>query len=109
QVDNMALVLAGVDLLRRQGFKLLERDVQDGIALTRWPGRFDIVRAAGRPALIFDGAHSPPAVGRLLSTLSGPPWKDRAKTLVFGVYRDKDSASMLKAIRSHADQMIFCT
>ncbi|MGA9472678.1 MAG: bifunctional folylpolyglutamate synthase/dihydrofolate synthase, partial [Terriglobales bacterium] len=56
QLRNVALAIAAAVELREQGFEqITTRSVERGIQETRWPGRFQVMPAAGgRPEFVFD-------------------------------------------------------
>jgi len=72
--------------------------VQAGLRAKNWPGRFETVSV--RPRVILDGAHNPAAMEVLVKALKKvPEARDkRARILLFGVTRDKDSQTMLKIL-----------
>jgi dihydrofolate synthase/folylpolyglutamate synthase len=109
QIDNAAIVMTGVEFLRQHKWSIPEQAVRSGFANVDWPGRFQVVWKQDEPRWLLDGAHNPPAMQRFLETLQESPWRDRPKTFVFGVYRDKDYRTMLRMIRPTADRFIFCT
>ncbi|MGD0417386.1 MAG: folylpolyglutamate synthase/dihydrofolate synthase family protein [Terriglobales bacterium] len=114
QLRNLALAVAAAVELHNQGLDKLGLDNQSldklrtvqitpetiaqGIRETHWPGRFQVVPAAGdNPEYVFDVAHNPAGAWALRSTLSAAyqnvrnsdPGNNREITLVFGVMRDK--------------------
>jgi dihydrofolate synthase/folylpolyglutamate synthase len=109
QTDNAAVALAGLEILQKNGWAISDSAVARGMAEANWPGRFQLMRTPEGRLILFDGAHNPPALERLLSTLDESPWARSCKTFVFGVYRDKDYKRMLKRLRPHAVQIIACT
>jgi dihydrofolate synthase/folylpolyglutamate synthase len=109
QLRNLALAIAAAVELHDQGLddqgldklgtvQITPETIARGIRETHWPGRFQVVPAAGdAPEYVFDVAHNPAGAWALRSTLSaayqnvrnGDPGNDREITLVFGVMRDK--------------------
>jgi dihydrofolate synthase / folylpolyglutamate synthase len=109
QLRNLALAIAAAVELHNQD--LADQDLADkgtsqitpetiarGIRETQWPGRFQVVPAAGdNPEYVLDVAHNPAGAWALRSTLSaahensgnGDTGNDREITMVFGVMRDK--------------------
>jgi len=72
--------------------------IAQGIRETRWPGRFQVLLAAGdEPEYVFDVAHNPAGAWALRATLSDAYQNSeknalgdgREITMVFGVMRDK--------------------
>ena len=104
QCENATTTIAALDVLRNAGsIDISARAIRDGLRLTFWPGRFEILRAD--PPLILDGAHNVDSVNKLAMTLAevfpGQRW-----TFVFGCYKDKDAEGMLKALAGRATRWI---
>jgi dihydrofolate synthase / folylpolyglutamate synthase len=105
QLENATAVIATMDVLRSRGVGLdiTARPIRDGLRMTRWPGRFEILRPD--PPVIADGAHNIDSVNKLAATLAevfpGKRW-----TFVFGCYKDKDAAGMLKALAPRSTRWI---
>lgn len=99
QLRNLALAVAAAEELHGQqmdtrgGAQITPETIARGIHDTHWPGRFQVMPAAGNnPEYVFDVAHNPAGAWALRSTLSAayPELENgRELTLVFGVMRDK--------------------
>jgi dihydrofolate synthase / folylpolyglutamate synthase len=101
QLRNLALAIAAAVELNDQHsenqgiaqIKITPETIAQGIRETHWPGRFQVVPAAGdNPEFVFDVAHNPAGAWALRSTLSALYQNSenaREITLVFGVMRDK--------------------
>ncbi|MGA2965264.1 MAG: folylpolyglutamate synthase/dihydrofolate synthase family protein [Terriglobales bacterium] len=99
QLRNLALAIAAAEELRDQGMvQITPETIARGIRETRWPGRFQVVRAGGDgPEYVLDVAHNPAGAWALRATLShaygdlgsSAAAAGREITLVFGVMRDK--------------------
>jgi dihydrofolate synthase/folylpolyglutamate synthase len=107
QLRNVALAVAAAVELHEQGFaQITARSIERGIRETRWPGRFQVLPAAGRrPEIVFDVAHNPAGAWALRSTLSGA-YENRALTMVFGVLRDKAVAEMAEILFPIAERVV---
>lgn len=98
QVANAAVVVAVVEELRRQGWRISPEALAEGLATVRWPGRLEWVE--GKPALLLDGAHNPAGAralhAYLRETLGCPErvGSGRRMVLLFGAMRDKAVAEM---------------
>jgi dihydrofolate synthase/folylpolyglutamate synthase len=89
QLRNIALAIAAAEVLSHQGFPITPETIEGGIRTTRWPGRFQVMRAAaGAPEYVFDVAHNPAGAWALRSALSAC-YEDRPLTFVFGAMKDK--------------------
>jgi dihydrofolate synthase / folylpolyglutamate synthase len=99
QLRNLALAIAAAEELHNQGtLQITPETIAQGIRETYWPGRFQVVPAAGDdPEYVLDVAHNPAGAWALRSTLSaaypdsgsGDPGNGRPITMVFGVMQDK--------------------
>ncbi len=106
QLKNAAVVLGIVDALTAQGWQISEENIRAGLALVKWPGRFDIV---GRdPLFIIDGGHNPQCfealIGNIRDYLAG-------KTIIAlcGVLADKDYADMFAPILPYVQEFVCIT
>jgi dihydrofolate synthase / folylpolyglutamate synthase len=107
QLRNLALAItAAVELRNQATVQITPETIAQGIRETHWPGRFQVVPAAGDdPEYVLDVAHNPAGAWALRSTLSSAYLgNDREITLVFGVMRDKamqEIAEILFPIAAH--------
>jgi dihydrofolate synthase/folylpolyglutamate synthase len=105
QAHNVAVVLAGLDLLGEvePGLEVTRDDIVRGLAALRWPARVEVV--GQNPWLVIDGAHNVASATALAETLRTcfPPSR---RTLVFGTTRDKDLDGQLKALVPCFDTII---
>jgi dihydrofolate synthase/folylpolyglutamate synthase len=111
QLRNLALAVAAAVELREQGLESITAGtIARGIRETRWPGRFEVIRAAGgNPEYVFDVAHNPAGAWALRSTLSNAYENDgrgREITLVFGAMRDKALREMTEILFPIARRVI---
>ena len=99
QLRNVALAITAAEELHNQHIEnqgtvqITPETIARGIRETQWPGRFQVVPAAGgNPEYVLDVAHNPAGAWALRSTLSGvygDLGNGREITMVFGVMRDK--------------------
>src|ERR1039458_3884887 len=103
QLRNLALAIAAAEELHNQGtVQITPETIAQGIRETHWPGRFQVVPAAGdNPEYVLDVAHNPAGAWALRSTLSAA-YRDlqngREITMVFGVMRDKAVAEITEIL-----------
>lgn len=103
QLANAAAAVALAESLREQGFAGLTRAaIVEGLEGAEHPGRLELV--AGRPALLFDGAHN--AAGALALRGYLDEFVRRPVTLVFGAMRDKELAEIASALFPAADRLV---
>ncbi len=124
QPENAACAIEAIRALRSRGWDVSDEALGEGIASTRWPGRFDWVALS--PLTIIDGGHNlqgAQALRRSLEELigfmgdmgeiSGMAFEDSSKipeipetpkvTFVMGVLADKDYQDMICEILPLAD------
>ncbi len=92
QLNNAALVLETVDVLRQKGWNIPDEAVRQGLAATRWPARFEVLRRD--PVCIVDGGHNPHGVRATAESLERI-FPGRKFVFVTGVMVDKDVESIL--------------
>ena len=95
QVQNAALALAASELLIKNNVSISPRNIKQGLANTRWPGRLEIV--CEKPLVILDGAHNLIAARNLARFLANNLTQRRI-TLVIGILDDKPYGSMLRSL-----------
>ena len=95
QMNNAAVVLETVSVLRERGWDIDRDAVRQGLAATRWPARFEVLRRD--PVFIVDGGHNPHGIKATAESLKRL-FPDRKITFVTGVMADKDVESILSLI-----------
>lgn len=119
QQENDALSIAALKLLQKDGFKVSEQQICQGLAGVKWPGRMECFNqeytstAADDKAgnsrkvlrYLLDGAHNTDGVKNLAKTLEE---KFLYKKLigVWGAMVDKDLAATLDLIAPLVDELI---
>ncbi len=106
QVKNALLALKVIDVLRQSGYLIREAAVIQGLKLTRWSGRFEII--GRRPLMVIDGAHNQDAALMLRKSILRY-FNDRRKIFIIGVLADKDYHSILKLTAPLADVIFTVT
>jgi dihydrofolate synthase / folylpolyglutamate synthase len=99
QLRNVALAIAGAEELANHGLPgITAKSIERGIRETRWPGRFQVIRANDRwPEIVLDVAHNPAGAWALRSALS-ERYDDRPLIFVFGAMRDKAISEMTEIL-----------
>lgn len=105
QYRNAALALGVIEVLKRKGYRISERDMREGLKSPRWPGRLHTV--SRNPLVVLDGAHNPAAMKSLMRSVTRDLNYDRL-ILVLGVMADKDIAGIIRTIVPAAD-FVICT
>lgn len=105
QVENAALALLTVDVLRRRGLVISVEAAQDGLSSARWPGRLE--KVAENPLILLDGAHNPGSAARLAETIKGIfAGHYERLILLLGILADKDMAGIIGCLAPLADMVI---
>jgi dihydrofolate synthase/folylpolyglutamate synthase len=108
QVDNGALSMRVLAVLRAKGFAISDSALLSGFRTVSWPGRLQMVRHRGQPLLILDGAHNPQAIEVVCRTLEDNIFKKRQTSLIFSAFKDKDVKRMAHRIGPLADRIYLC-
>lgn len=103
QMKNAALAIAVVEELRTQGYRIPDTAVREGMAKTRFPGRFEILRR--EPDVIIDGAHTPEGMRLLKSTLR-QLYPGIKPYMLLGMLRDKSYETLVKIIAPVAKEVV---
>lgn len=101
QMNNAAVVLETVAVLRDRGWRISDEAVRLGLEHTRWPARFEVLRRD--PVFIVDGGHNPHGIRATAESLQRL-FPGRKITFVTGVMADKDVESILGLIVPLAEQ-----
>jgi dihydrofolate synthase/folylpolyglutamate synthase len=95
QSRNLLTVLATLDTLREQGWRLDPEAVREGLrraaALTGLQGRWQMIRRS--PRIVLDVAHNEPGIRELLRQLADTPYE--RLHIVTGMVRDKDVSAVI--------------
>jgi dihydrofolate synthase/folylpolyglutamate synthase len=101
QPANAALAVAAAHLLN----DVSDLDIRAGLALTRWPGRLQVI--ANEPRVILDGGHNPAAMVKAGIALRGLIGSERL-VAVFSMLSERDPAGLLAALRTlNPDAAVF--
>lgn len=103
QMKNALLVLETVEVLRKKGFDISLESLYEGLSVTNWPARFEVLRED--PLYILDGAHNPQCVSALRETLDEVA-KGMEFTFLCGMLKDKDYRDMLQVMLPLANEVI---
>ena len=95
QLNNAAVVLTAVEVLRRKGWSISDDAVREGLAHTRWPARFEVLHRD--PVFIVDGGHNPHGIKATAESLQRI-FPGQKFVFVTGVMADKDVEHILGLI-----------
>ena len=96
QPSNAALAIEAARMLRTRGWNTTDAVISEGIARTRWPGRFEVVSTDPVP-LVIDGGHNPQGAVVLAESLRDV-FPGRPVVFVMSVLADKDYRAMIAQV-----------
>jgi dihydrofolate synthase/folylpolyglutamate synthase len=99
QFANASVALATLDVLRDR-VPITTGAVREGLVSVELPGRFQVL--PGRPTVVLDVAHNPHAARVLAASLGAMGFHPETYA-VFGMYGDKDVASVIGAVKPRID------
>jgi len=91
QLENLAITLALIEQLRKNGFDIPASAVAEGIGKARWPGRLQWI--PGQPPILLDGAHNAEGIETLAQYLEKFP-PAGPLSIIFGALQDKPLTEM---------------
>jgi dihydrofolate synthase/folylpolyglutamate synthase len=103
QLENAAVALKTIELLREAGFAVEETALRASFEGARWPGRFEPFGAD--PVILLDGAHNPYSIEVLLESIDRI-YPGRRLVALFAASRDKDQRAMLAALFERAAHVV---
>jgi dihydrofolate synthase/folylpolyglutamate synthase len=98
QAANAAVVIATIEVLREEGWRIPDAAVVAGLAGVKWPARMEVV--SYRPLVVLDCAHNVASAHAVVDTLSAsfPPGR---RLLIFAGSGDKDTAGIFRVLAPH--------
>lgn len=106
QLENAAVVLEIIAVLRAKGWQIPQEAVERGFAATVWPARFEIVHRD--PMVVVDGGHNPQCAETVAANLLRY-FPDSRRILMIGILADKDISGMTDLLASAADAFVTVT
>ncbi|MBQ6814703.1 MAG: bifunctional folylpolyglutamate synthase/dihydrofolate synthase [Lachnospiraceae bacterium] len=106
QRKNAIVALEVIDVLRKAGYNINEKNVRDGLKGTRWPGRFE--KLCDMPLTIIDGAHNPGAARELKEAID-KLYPRKKFVYIVGVLADKDFSKVLEIMMGRGEAVITVT
>jgi dihydrofolate synthase / folylpolyglutamate synthase len=103
QLSNAAVVMAGLDILREQDWKISESAIHKGLAETQVPARIETV--ATQPTTIVDTAHNEASIAALIDSLD-EHFAGKKRIVVFSASRDKKCVEMLELLMKSFQEII---
>lgn len=103
QRENLALVLAAIDVLKGKGFEISVQKVQKGLQKVKHPCRFEYLKDKN---ILIDGAHNPNGTKALRESLDYY-FPNQSFTFVFGCLNNKNYPAMMKNLFTSKDIIYF--
>ncbi|MCP4685876.1 MAG: hypothetical protein GY867_10585 [bacterium] len=95
QLQNCALALKTVEVLREKGFSIPKQAVEFGVKNTVWPGRFQVLtNGASSPTLVLDVGHNEAGVAAFVETFDRV-FPGRRCRVLMGFVRRKQHQRMI--------------
>lgn len=106
QAVNAAVATMALSIIMKQDDRVNENDLREGLARTRWQGRFEIHDVKG-VTYIMDGAHNPAGAEALMEALE-EQYPDKRRLFVFTSLADKDTETVIQLLIRKGDKVFAC-
>ncbi len=106
QPENAANVIEAVEILRKEGYKISDTSLREGLRETEWKGRFERLR--DYPPVFFDGGHNEEGVTAAVRTVKACFGKKKINVIT-GVLKDKDYEKIASKISEISDTVYTVT
>lgn len=106
QRKNAAVVLEIAGVLKKNGFKLPDTEVEHGLYAAAWPGRFELM--SDDPYFVLDGGHNAQCAEAVKESLEYY-FAGEKKVLLLGVLADKNYEALLDVLAPLADEFVCVT
>jgi len=98
QMTNAALAVSAIDILRKNGYNISQKNIRDGIRTTVWAGRFETYNSGkAGPKVILDVGHNPAGV-KAMTDCFRTVFPGRKADIIFGSVRNKSLEQTVKSI-----------
>lgn len=102
QIENAVTAYEALQMMIRHGLKLKNSQIVEGMAATRWEGRF--TRISENPDIFVDGAHNPDAAEKLRMSIE-EYLAGRRLIFINGMFSDKDYDTVARITAPLAEQI----
>lgn len=102
QVENAALSIITVELLKKYNFEIKENNIKNALKNSSFAGRFEIIQK--NPLVILDGAHNPAKMKAFIQTIK--ELFNQKITIILGFKKKKDMLTMIKQLLPIAKKII---
>jgi dihydrofolate synthase / folylpolyglutamate synthase len=105
QLENVTVVLAACRVLQRQGVRLSDEAIREGLRCVDWPARLEVL--CREPLFVIDGAHNPQSAARLREAVE-EYFPHKRLILLFGISEDKDLDGIARELAPVTSQVLAC-
>ena len=106
QIYNASVAIMVLKELIKQGYKLDDNIIKEGIKEARWPARME--KLSEKPCLIFDGAHNIDGMECFVNNVNELA-KNKKKIVILAMVKDKDYGKCIEMVCGIADILITTT
>lgn len=104
QIKNAACVVRMLEYLQAGDAVIPPAAIRDGLALTRWPGRLEVL--SRNPLILLDGAHNLAGMQSLVTFIQANDLSGKL-TFLTGILADKEYEAMLDMVLPLCKRVIF--
>lgn len=103
QISNAVLAIEVCRALEDCGYEIPEKALRQGLAETRWPGRFTVL--GRKPLFVVDGAHNEDAAKKLAESIEFY-FTNKRIIYIMGILKDKEYEKIIALTAHYADQIL---
>lgn len=103
QIENAVTAIEVLKALKKQGYHLSNEQIAEGLAATKWNGRFTVIHKA--PIFIVDGAHNPDAAEKFTASMQ-EYFAGKRIIYIMGVFKDKQYEEVVRLTVPYASEVI---
>ncbi len=104
QQENAAVAKGVIESLKNIGWSISEKQIREGLSITKWPGRLQRTKWKGMP-IVIDGAHNPHAARQL--SIERDTWTNQESGVIWilGIQKQKDIINILHNLVREKDSV----
>lgn len=106
QIQNACIVLEALEVLRKNGYEVSKKQVDEGLKTVIHKARFEQIYK--EPTIIFDGGHNEAAIKNLKETISKYYSEDK-KVYILSILKTKDYKTVIKELMEDTESIFIFT
>lgn len=106
QIQNACIVLEALEVLRKNGYEVSEKAVEEGLRTVVHKARFEQIYK--EPTIIFDGGHNEAAIKNLKETIS-KYYSEDEKVYILSILKTKDYKTVIKELMEDTESTVIFT